>query len=96
MLSNIDVLLIDWRRVFADMQPTCKRALGCAGIGPQGYVLVRFNCLLNAQCTPKLARAPSTAVGFHAVLRSRALCACARCDDPLPFSQCAGAGRFPR
>ena len=30
---------------------------------------------------------PTTAVGFHAVLRSQPLCTCARCDDLLPFSR---------
>ena len=86
-LTGIDAFT-DWRWC----SPTRKRGLGRTGIGPEGYdPLVRFNCLLIRQWygprDPKLERAPSTAVGFHAVLRRRPLCACARCDDPLPFSQ---------
>ncbi|MBD0864442.1 MAG: hypothetical protein GDA36_01935 [Rhodobacteraceae bacterium] len=48
-LSRIDALM-DWRWC----SPTCKRALGRSGIGPQGYdPLLRFKCLLLGQWHPE-------------------------------------------
>ncbi|MBD0865237.1 MAG: hypothetical protein GDA36_06310 [Rhodobacteraceae bacterium] len=45
VLTRIDALM-DWRWC----SPTCKRGLGCSGIGRQGYdPLVRFKCLLIGQ-----------------------------------------------
>ncbi|MBD0865997.1 MAG: hypothetical protein GDA36_10565 [Rhodobacteraceae bacterium] len=92
VLTRIDVP-VDWRW----FSPTRKRALGCFGIGPQGYdPLIHFTCLLIGQWHSKAGTGVKTAVGFDAVLRPRPLCTCARCDDLLPFSQCAGEGRCPR
>ena len=77
VLTRIDALM-DWQWC----SPTRKRGLGCVGIGPQGYVLVRFNCLLIGQWHGPAARSwsvhPQLQLDFMLFCGLDLLCTCAR------------------
>ncbi|MBD0866301.1 MAG: hypothetical protein GDA36_12295 [Rhodobacteraceae bacterium] len=74
VLTRIDAP-VGWRW----FSPTCKPRVGALRDRVSGFMttLIRFKCLLIGQGHgprgPKLVRVPSTAVGFHAVLRPRPL-----------------------
>ena len=89
VLTAIDAP-VDWRWC----SPTRKPALGCSGIGPQGYdPLVRFNCLLIGQWHPKAgARALNcgwiscrfaASISLHLRPMRRPVAVFAICDDIL-------------